>query len=107
MARNVSVDGSCTDDGSDDLTDVCENCGATVDERYTLSLEWPAESPEDFDDPVEFDDPGHGTLAVCRDCASSIATDILVNRALLRGFDDVYAGLGASHSSEGTQVADD
>lgn len=86
---------------------VCELCGETATETYTLSLEWPAESPEDFDDPVEFDDPGSGTLVACARCADSVATDILVNRALLRGFDDVYAGLGASHGSGGAQVADD
>jgi hypothetical protein len=74
----------------------CDRCGDTVDETYALRLEWPAEEPADYDDPVEFEDPGRATLAVCGDCASATADNILVDRAITRGFDDVYHGLDAA-----------
>lgn len=73
----------------------CDYCGDAVtgEEAFTLALEWPAEQPEAFDDPAEFDDPGAGVLALCADCADAVATDILVDRAVHRGLDDVYADL--------------
>jgi hypothetical protein len=74
----------------------CEYCGADTDETYALRLQWPAEDPGDYDGPVEFEDPGRATLGLCGDCADGVATDILVDRAIVRGFEDVYAGLDAA-----------
>ena len=68
----------------------CDRCGDGVDETYALRLEWPAADPE------EFEDPGRATLAVCGACASATASNVLVDRAVTRGFDDVYAGLDAA-----------
>jgi len=74
----------------------CDRCGDGVDETYQLRLSWPAEDPADYDDPAEFEDPGRATLAVCGACASATASNVLVDRAVTRGFDDVYAGLDAA-----------
>lgn len=71
----------------------CEYCGREAGETYTLALEWPQESPEECTGPVDADDPGAGTLTVCDDCADTVATDLLVDRAVQRGLDDIYAGL--------------
>jgi hypothetical protein len=73
----------------------CERCGDGAAETFTLSLEWPTEDPEDYDDPVEFEDPGAAVLDVCGRCASATADNLLVDRAVTRGFDSVYAGLYA------------
>lgn len=73
-------------------------------EPFTLALEWPAEEPADYDDPAEFDDPGAAVLAVCGACASATADNLLVDRAITRGFDDVYAGLHGDGGSD-TEVA--
>ncbi|MFC7175398.1 hypothetical protein ACFQL0_22060 [Haloplanus litoreus] len=43
----------------------CECCGGDVDETFTLALEWPAEDPDDYDDPSEFEDPGAAVFDVC------------------------------------------
>jgi hypothetical protein len=77
---------------------MCEYCGDDgVDETYALRLSWPAEDPADYpEEPVDFEDPGRATLAVCGDCADGVASDVLVDRAVTRGFDDVYAGLDAA-----------
>ncbi|GAB6863277.1 hypothetical protein ACFR97_17640 [Haloplanus litoreus] len=73
----------------------CECCGGDVDETFTLALEWPAEDPDDYDDPSEFEDPGAAVFDVCGRCADGVASNVLVDRAVTRGFDDVYAGLYA------------
>ena len=66
----------------------CDYCGATCDSVYTLSLEWPRE-----DDNA--DDPGRASMTLCGECADETATDILVDRAVIQGLDDVYDGLTA------------
>jgi len=73
----------------------CERCGDDVDETYTLDFEWPAEDPAVVDDAAAFDDPGAAVLELCGQCADGVASNVLVDRAITRGFESVYAGLYA------------
>jgi len=86
----------------------CECCGDEAGEWYRLALEWPPKEPDE-DELVTFDDPGAGELRVCGGCADGVATNVLVNRAITRGLDDVYAGLkpGAHADMRRCEVADD
>jgi hypothetical protein len=75
----------------------CEYCGDEAAETYQLRLSWPAADPADYpEEPVEFEDPGAAVLDVCGDCADGVASNVLVDRAVTRGLDDVYAGLDAA-----------
>jgi len=77
----------------------CEQCGGTVTETFPLAFAWPPESDRD---------PGRAALHLCGGCAEALATNVLVDRSVSRGLDDVYAGVepGESIGESGRTVPD-